>query len=196
MCLLGFISIGVGTVGWFFQANQDYRDQIVITPSGGVRDESFTAVVSSSAAQKSNSITVAVQGAVKKPGMYSLPLGSRVGEAIAVAGGFSDQATPSSSKELNLATILKDGEQIWVPTGESKTAENTTSTSKPTATPTVEGISINTASIAELDALPGIGQARAEAIIAGRPYTSLQELVAQKILSQTVFDSIKELIIL
>jgi DNA uptake protein ComE-like DNA-binding protein len=62
-------------------------------------------------------------------------------------------------------------------------------------TPAADLIDINSATKAELDALPGIGPARAEAIIKGRPYKGKDELVQRKILSQSVYDGIKDKII-
>ncbi len=57
---------------------------------------------------------------------------------------------------------------------------------------TMKMVNINTATPAELDALPQIGKARTKAIIAGRPYASTQDLVTKKVLSQGVFNKIKD----
>jgi DNA uptake protein ComE-like DNA-binding protein len=56
-------------------------------------------------------------------------------------------------------------------------------------------LDINSASVAELDALPGIGEARSKAIIAGRPYKGKDELVQKKIIPQNVYSKIKDVII-
>ncbi len=61
----------------------------------------------------------------------------------------------------------------------------------PSATAAAAKVDINAGSEFQLDALPGVGPARAKAIIAGRPYTDLQELVSKKVLSQSVFDGAK-----
>jgi DNA uptake protein ComE-like DNA-binding protein len=66
---------------------------------------------------------------------------------------------------------------------------------KPAATSPAELIDINTASKAELEPLKGIGPARAEAIIKGRPYKGKDELVEKKIVPKNVYDDIKEQII-
>jgi DNA uptake protein ComE-like DNA-binding protein len=66
------------------------------------------------------------------------------------------------------------------------------------ATPATAGkrIDINSAPAAQLDALPGIGPVRAKAIVAGRPYADLSDLVKKKVLTQNVYDGIKDRIAL
>lgn len=66
------------------------------------------------------------------------------------------------------------------------------------ASPTAAGkrIDINSAPASQLDALPGVGPARAKAIVAGRPYADLSDLVTKKVLTQNVFDGIKDRIAL
>jgi competence protein ComEA len=66
---------------------------------------------------------------------------------------------------------------------------------KPKAAPKAALIDINRASQSELDALPGIGAARSQAIIAGRPYKRKDELTARKIIPQNVYDAIKDRIV-
>jgi competence protein ComEA len=63
------------------------------------------------------------------------------------------------------------------------------------ATPAASLLDINSASKSELDALPGIGSARADAIIKGRPYKGKDELIQKKIIPQNVYDDIKDKII-
>ncbi len=65
----------------------------------------------------------------------------------------------------------------------------------PKAAPKAVLIDINRASAADLDALPGIGAARSQAIIAGRPYKAKDELTRRKIIPQNVYDAIKDKII-
>jgi competence protein ComEA len=95
-------------------------------------------------------ITVYVSGAVATPGVYVLPEGSRVDNAIQAAGGF---ITGSEKERVNLAALIIDGEQIDVP-GISTT--NHINAGR---------VNINSASVSELDALPGIGPSTAQAII-------------------------------
>lgn len=111
------------------------------------------------------SIIVDVRGAIAKPGVYTLPAGSRVQDVLALAGAVTGNA---ETRALNLARKVNDGEQLYIPTiGEA------TPTSAPAASKTTPStirspagkININTATIAELDMLPGIGPAIAQRII-------------------------------
>ena len=94
--------------------------------------------------------TVYVSGAIATPGVYTLPAGSRVDAAIRAAGGF----IPGAETELiNLAEPLEDGKQIDVPGVISTNHIN------------AGRVNINTASVSELDALPGVGPTTAQAIV-------------------------------
>ena len=103
-------------------------------------------------------LVIDVQGEVKTPGVYELPINSRVTDAIKSAGGASKNADLSY---LNQARMLKDGEQIYV---EKKAFNSSTVSKKSTAT--FNGIlNINRATAKELDKLPGIGPVIAARII-------------------------------
>jgi competence protein ComEA len=103
-------------------------------------------------------VRVYVSGAVKSPGVYTLPPGSIVQDAVGMAGGFADGADLSS---VNLAARLSDGQQVQVLLkGESR--PNRT----PQAAATPSGpVNINTASASELESLPSIGPVLAQIII-------------------------------
>ncbi|GAA1417899.1 ComEA family DNA-binding protein [Agrococcus citreus] len=116
-------------------------------------------------------VVVDVQGAVAQPGVYRLPAGSRVLDAIARAGGTVAEAAPGA---LNLARPVVDGEQVLVPT-EAEQAEAAT------ASPEEGGlVSLNRADQAAFEALPRVGPALALAIIAHRdehgPFTDIAQL--------------------
>jgi competence protein ComEA len=118
-------------------------------------------------------VVVDVAGAVRKPGVYSLPLNARVNEAIKAAGGLKIGADPS---DVNQARILNDGEQIYIPpatqsfTGSSRT---TIRKSGP--------VMINRATIKEFESLDGIGPVLAARIVTYRkvngPFTAIEDLL-------------------
>ena len=108
-----------------------------------------------------NLITVDVKGAVKSPGIYDLPVGSRVNDAVQKAGGLTEQA---DSKSLNLAQKVSDETLVYVPTkGEEASQQSgsgaTSSTSKE------KKVNLNKASLEELKQVKGLGGKRAQDII-------------------------------
>lgn len=162
---------------------QDSPDQVVSGVEGSVGGASEDA-----AAQY-----VHVAGAVVCPGMYALPEGARVHDAIEAAGGLTDEAAASM---INLARVVADGEQIMVPS-----AADLESAAEGAGAAGMEGaggasgfgelyssngsivggkVNINLADAVQLDGLPGIGQSTAEKIIAEReangPFSSKEDL--------------------
>jgi competence protein ComEA len=142
-------------------------------------------------------LVVDVEGAVENPGAWRLPSGSRVGDAIRAAGGYSEQVDiDAASRQLNLAESVADGQQIHVPLrGEAVAAA---ASSSPGSPPTNTGlVDINTADEAELDTLPGIGPVTAGKILDARqhaPFASIDELVGRGVVGQATFDKIRPLI--
>jgi competence protein ComEA len=145
-------------------------------------------------------LVVDVEGAVENPGAWRLPSGSRVGDAIRVAGGYSDQVDiAAASKQLNLAEAVVDGQQIHVPLrGEADTADANTSDNGSQAAPIASNgsglIDINSASQEELESLPGIGPVTASKLIAARPFASVDDLQQRGVVGQATFDKIRPLI--
>lgn len=134
----------------------------------------------------SSSIHIDIEGAVINPGVYTLPAGSRVEDAIVAAGGLTGEADEERiALMLNRAAKLVDGAKLYVPkTGEEiQTSHNLESLSPL--------ININLASQSELEALPGVGPVTAQKIISGRPYQILDELVSKKAVGQSLFEKIK-----
>ncbi len=104
-------------------------------------------------------IDVYVSGAVKKPDVYTLPLNSNVKDAITAAGGVTAEA---DLDRINLASRLSDQMQVYVPRKGEGAPPAPNGATPGTAT---EKININTASVEELDKLPGIGPSTAQAIV-------------------------------
>ena len=107
-------------------------------------------------------ITVDVKGAVKSPGIYDLPVGSRVHDAVQKAGGLTEQA---DSKSLNLAQKVSDEALVYVPTkGEEATSQQAASGTSP-STSKEKKVNLNKASLEELKQVKGLGGKRAQDII-------------------------------
>lgn len=147
------------------------------------------------------SITVDVEGAVIKPGVYTLKEDARIQDALIAAGGMNDEADRGKiAKILNLASKITDGGKIYIPfVGETiKVAQIGTSEGSSSDGSSVMGdstgslININTASAQELDTLSGVGPATAEKIISNRPYETVGDLVSKKSVGQSVFSKIKD----
>ena len=122
-------------------------------------------------------VIVHITGAVPRPGVYALPQGARVQDAISAAGGFLAEADKS---QLNLAALLEDGIRMDIPFVEG--ASPIIGTPGPTVVAvTTELININTASAEELDSLPGIGATLAQRIIEYReqngPFINAEDII-------------------
>ncbi len=130
----------------------------------------------SATARTAGDLVVDVEGKVKRPGIVSLPAGSRVHEAVAEAGGVRGKVDTST---LNMARVLTDGEQILVG------VEPVGGASAPgTPGPAGTRISLGTATLEQLDTLPGIGPVTAQAILDHRsehgPFASVDDLLDVK----------------
>jgi competence protein ComEA len=155
-------------------------------------------------------IIVEVEGAVVSPGLYRVPEGSSVSDAIQAAGGF----LPTANRDaVNLLKILEDGERIDVPYvgGQGKTI-STGDDSDPyirrvpyeaggneeAAEPVPDLVNINTATQAEFESLPEIGSELASRIIEYRnvhgPFMRIEDLLAIEGIGESRFNAIKDLI--
>ncbi|MGA2512623.1 MAG: ComEA family DNA-binding protein [Candidatus Limnocylindrales bacterium] len=126
-------------------------------------------------------VVVQVAGAVIRPGVYSLPAGSRVADAIGAAGGYSADVDPRAAEtKINLAAKLQDAQLVVVP----RRSDVSSGSSETGASAAPSGsVNLNTATAAQLDELPGIGPATAAKIIASReqlPFASVDDLVTRK----------------
>lgn len=122
-------------------------------------------------------ITVDVKGAVKSPGIYDLPVGSRVHDAVQKAGGLTEGA---DSKSLNLAQKVSDEALVYVPTkGEEGASQQAASETTP-STSKGKKVNLNKASLEELKQVKGLGGKRAQDIIdhreANGKFKSVDEL--------------------
>lgn len=145
-------------------------------------------------AEVSEVLMVHVAGAIKAPGLYALPVGSRVADAVAAAGG------PSANADLdllNLAQVVLDGTRIEVLKRGSTTPPSTSEHTATAATsPSI--ISLNSADQAALETIPGIGPVTAAAILAHRAeiggFTSLEQLLDVSGIGPATYESMRDFI--
>lgn len=155
----------------------------------------------------SGKIFVDVSGAVKKPNVYEISFGARLRDLVDMAGGLSDEAdTVFFYRNFNLARIVTDQEKIYIPSiveinsgvfmENPRTLDYTSpGTGAVNNAPTDNQlINLNSATVEELDQLPGIGQVTANKIIGSRPYSTIDELLTKKVVNKGVFEKIKNLI--
>ena len=105
-------------------------------------------------------ITIDVKGAVKSPGIYDLPVGSRINDAVQKAGGLTENA---DSKSINLAQRISDEALVYVPTKEETTSQEAHSNASNTKEN--KKVNLNKASLEELKQVKGLGGKRAQDII-------------------------------
>ena len=124
----------------------------------GATGSGATSPGGTASAPPSGTVVVAVAGKVRRPGLVRLPIGSRVDDALRAAGGVAAGADPGL---LNLARLLVDGEQVLVGVGPAPGSGPT-----PGGAPIAGGkVNLNTATVADLDALPGIGPVLAQHVV-------------------------------
>ena len=134
-----------------------------------------------------------IEGAVVKPGVYQLSSDSRIQDVLIASGGLISTADREwVSQHINLAQKIKDGFKLYIPqAGEVVSSHNTESI----AGVSTSLININLASASELDSLSGIGPVTSQKIIEGRPYEAIEDLITRKIVSKSVFEKIKDKIV-
>ena len=135
---------------------------------------------------------VHIAGAVRAPGLYRLAAGDRVADAVARAGGFTDDAERAG---VNLARPVADGEQIVVPVA-GATPDDGAGTGAATAAGGL--IDLNTATREQLDTLPRVGPAIADRIIAWRKengrFTSVDDLGSVPGIGEKMLDGLRDLV--
>ncbi|HEY5057576.1 MAG TPA: ComEA family DNA-binding protein [Gaiellaceae bacterium] len=133
-------------------------------------------------------LVVDVAGAVRRPGLYRLPSGTRIADAVARAGGAGAKADLDL---VNLAAPLADGEQVVVPQRGAAAVSGGPSQTAP--------LDLNSASAEQLDALPGIGPSTAAKIVAFReahgPFRTVEGLDAVPGIGPSRIDQLKGLVI-
>ena len=195
VCICG---CGKGTAQYVSSENSESTEQ---TEQNTQKVESETQKVD--VHEESVLLYLYVCGEVKNPGVYALPSGSRVCDLFEAAGGLTEEA---STDYWNQARLLVDGEMLYVPTIEeaaerkenSMTDSGNPSTSSDT-NDTGGKINLNTATMDQLMEIPGVGEAKAKAILAYREenggFSSIEEVMNIEGIKEGVFSKMKEYIV-
>ena len=155
----------------------NYENIVVQEPNNDITNE----VV------KEEKIKIHILGEVNSPGIIELNAGSRVSDAIEIAGGATEQADIS---KINLAYILSDGEKIYIPNINEKNVEETEFNTE------ISKININTASLEKLQSLNGVGKSTAQKIIDYRnkngKFAKIEDIMNVSGIGESKFESIKD----
>ncbi len=183
--LIGLILVGTGLL--FFRKSLDFSSskiEVLKSAEEGI---------------SSTQITAEISGAVIIPGVYKLPSGSRIDDLLIAAGGFSADADRVwSDKFLNRAALISDGQKVYIPkineqssNSSAKTSDGYQTISTTNSSDSNQLININTATLGQLDSLPGIGPVYAQKIVEHRPYSKVEDVVSSGAVTQTIYEKIK-----
>ncbi len=179
-------------------------------PSAGSTDRTE---LSDASSEKAKTLVVHICGAVSAPGVYELPAGSRIIDAVEAGGGFLPEADEAC---CNLAEEIVDGCQIYIMTKTESCADGQTEKKagiqtspdsdmqttdrnvQSNSAPALENglVNLNTADVAALMTLPGIGESRAKAIISYREqhgaFAKIEDIMKISGIKQAAFSKIKD----
>ena len=186
IALVTVVGVTVAGAGFWYVRSLPAPVQVRSGPSGAL------VAAPTASASPATVILVDVAGWVRRPGVYEFAEGARVIDAIDAAGGARPGAVLSS---LNLAAPLVDGTQVLVP----KESQSAPTTETGTGTSGATGlVNVNSATNAELETLPGIGEVIAQAIVDHRtengPFTSVEQLVDVSGIGDATLENIRELV--
>lgn len=186
--LVALAAVGVRAVGWtddFVVRSEPLGVELAAESSGAESTTTATASDGVNSRESGTVVVVHVAGAVLRPGVYELPGSSRIVDAVEAAGGPSAAADSSA---VNFAALLDDSMQVYIPTRAEVANGWGLESGVPSGSPAPGGeagsaggpVNLNTAGVAELDTLPGIGQVTAGKIVADRaangPFRSVDDL--------------------
>ena len=178
------------------------------TPSGGEVALDDTGVLAAAAhvatdavggpAVPAAELVVDVAGAVARPGLIRLAAGSRVGDAVAAAGGYAPTADlGAAARDLNLAAPLTDGAKVLVPALSDGIVAAGPASAGSGSGGAGGRLDLNAATQAELEDLPGIGPVTAGRILEARaeaPFATVDELRSRGLVGDSVFTKLRDLV--
>ncbi|PKM51049.1 MAG: competence protein ComEA [Firmicutes bacterium HGW-Firmicutes-7] len=177
------VIVGCGIIYSFISSNLQETEELIVPAEEISQDEP------EDQNQIEKEIYIQLCGAIVNEGVYKVQFGTRIFEAVNMAGGLTEDA---SIEAVNQARLAKDGEQIYFPT---KDEVNNGSFIIPGATSLVN---INSASKEQLMTLPGIGESKALSIIQFREsndgFTSIEDIKKVNGIKDAMFNKIKDLI--
>ena len=196
-CLLGFILLALSACGQNTDIYLEEYGENTLTEEVLDADSQMQTEMSgqeNDSTEQSDICYVYICGAVVRPGVYALPEGSRIYEVIEAAGGMTEDADDTL---VNQAEPVTDGMMIRIYTKDEAAAFDAEAGGMTAERVDADGrIDINSASIAELMTLPGIGTAKAEAIVAYREeygaFSSIEDLMNIPGIKEGVFRQLKE----
>lgn len=175
LLISAFLLTGCGRAEAYLETLPEYEDA----------DEDTETAPLEADREDGGDVFVYVCGEVQSPGVYELAPGSRIYEAVALAGGLTAEADAAA---VNQAELLTDGMKIEIPVYREAAAG--------TESVPDDRVNLNTATAEELMLLPGIGEAKAEAILSYReehgPFQDIGELMNIPGIKEGVFSKLKE----
>jgi competence protein ComEA len=194
VCVLALVFVSVAFVSFAGRSGS-----VVIADRSADVGASESPLARRTRAVETEPVLVDVEGAVVVPGLLHVPAGSRVGDAIVAAGGYSSAVDlDAAAIELNLAATVADGDKLHVPSLAERAAIAARSPATDGGSASVTGalVDLNHADQAALESLPGIGPVTATKIITARssqPFASLDDAATRKVLSASVVEQIRPL---
>lgn len=190
---LGVVAVVVALVAGYFALGSLFQPGIVVEPGGQTGTSQDGAEEGQDAESAETFLYIHVTGAVTKPGLYEMPQGSRVKDAVDAAGGFSKDAQQES---VNLARQLSDGEQVVVASKTAAASSPSSVSSSPSTSAQGGKVNINSANAEQLMEIDGIGEATAAKIIAYReengPFKSIEDIKDVSGIGDKKFESMKD----
>ncbi|MHC5267862.1 helix-hairpin-helix domain-containing protein [Enterococcus sp. LJL98] len=167
-------------LGSYFLFAHQNTEEVLWETTMATSESEVSSDVASSSNSEQKEIMIDIKGAVKKPGVYTLAAEARLNELILLAGGFTDDA---EIRQLNLAEKLSDQQMIYVPNQEELEFKVEEAQAANSSVSKVEDslVNLNTADSLGLQQLPGVGPAKAQAILTYReengPFSSVDDLL-------------------